>query len=314
MSLLAGAFPTRLRARVFGAALAAWGVGPGIGLTASGLLLGLAEHVPGFHLEAWRLAILGCAVPAFLLAPLLLFMREPPRTPAPRPESRSGGSATPWGPLAVTLLAIIAITVSDGAQLSWSVAALVREHAVPPATAARNAGYVFFFCGAAAPVFAGTLADRLYRSQGVGGRLIVAIAAILLLIPLQALYGVSGADQLLMVIVGTGCTVVTGEVVGAAVLQDITPDSRRGLAAAANGLCSSLAIGVGTSGVALAARGHPGAPHGTTDAMSLVTVPASALALLVFIWLWQVMRNRRTGTPSVQGVAETAAAPLPLRS
>jgi uncharacterized BrkB/YihY/UPF0761 family membrane protein len=98
------------------------------------------------------------------------------------------------------------------------------------------------------------------------------------------------------------------------VLQDITPDSRRGLAAAANGLCSSLAIGVGTSGVALAARGHPGAPHGTTDAMSLVTVPASALALLVFIWLWRVMRNRRTGTPSVQGVAETAAAPLPLRS
>jgi MFS family permease len=291
MSILADSFPTRLRARVFGAAMAAWGVGPGIGLTVSGIFLSVFSHGAGPQPFAWRPTILCCAAPAFVLGLSLLLMSEPPRERRAERAARAYGGARFWGPLAVTLLAIAAVTISDGAQLSWSVAALVREHAVAPAAAARYAGYVFFFCGAAAPLVAGSLADLLYRAHGIPGRLLVAIVAIAALIPLQCLYGGGSASHLLMVLVGTGFTVVTGEVVGAAVLQDIVPDNRRGLAAAANGLCSSIAIGIGTTGVAMTAHYRAASTHPTSEAMSLTTVPASALALLVFLALWLAVKR-----------------------
>ncbi|MBV9511840.1 MAG: MFS transporter [Caulobacteraceae bacterium] len=297
MSILADSFPTRLRARVFGVLLAADGMGPGVGLTAAGSLLGLFSRAGGgaHTAEAWRAAMLCCAAPAFLVAGLLLFMPEPPRQTAPEPAAIAYGGARFWPPLAVTLLAIGAVFLSDGAQLSWSAAALVREHAVAPADAARYAGYVFIFCGAAAPLAAGTLADLLYKRHGIPGRLVVALAAVALLIPLQCFYGVKTAAEMLTVLLGTGFTVVTGEVVGAAVLQDIAPDHRRGLAAAANSLCAAMAIGLGTTGVAVTARWRATSPHPILEAMSWVTVPASTLSLLVFFALWMtVSRSRRT--------------------
>lgn len=303
MSILADSFPTRLRARVFGAVMAAVGVGPGVGLTASGVLLSVAGRESGLASQAWRPTILLCAAPAFVLAAVLLFVAEPPREPAAVRAAEARGGARFWAPLAVTLLAIAAVTLSDGAQLSWTAAALVREHAVPAAAAARYAGYVFIFCGAAAPLAAGSLADVLYRRYGVPGRLLVALAAIALLVPLQCFYGVGAASQMLVVVVGTGFTVVTGEVVGAAILQDIAPDDRRGLAAAANALCSSTAIGVGATGVAMASRLKLAAAHPITTAMSLTTVPASALALLVFLALWVAVRRAGLGPRAAPAAA-----------
>ena len=50
MSILADCFPSRLRARIFGVAMAAMGVGPGIGLTGAGFLLawvGLFDEAGG---------------------------------------------------------------------------------------------------------------------------------------------------------------------------------------------------------------------------------------------------------------------------
>ena len=296
MSILADSFPARLRARVFGAALAAGGVGPGGGLTATGLLLSAtAQAGVGAH-TGWRIAFLVCAAPSLVVAAALLLRREPPRKPATAVRTNTSTASAPadrrfWVLLLVTLLAIGAVTLSDGAQLSWSAAALVREHALPVAEAARRAGLVFIVCGAGGPLLAGALADALYRRHGIAGRLMVGLGAVALLIPLQCLYRTSTAGELIVVLLGTGLTVVTGEVVGAAVLQDIVPDSRRGLAAAANSLCGSMAIGLGTTGVAVLSHHWPSASHPVTAAMSLATVPASALALAVFLALWALVRR-----------------------
>jgi MFS family permease len=303
MSILADSFPARLRARVFGAALAAGGVGPRVGLTATGLLLSAtAQAGVGAH-TGWRIAFLVCAAPSLVVAAALLLRREPPRKPAaPLGANAPAAAAAPadrrfWVLLLVTLLAIGAVTLSDGAQLSWSAAALVREHALPVAEAARRAGLVFIVCGAGGPLLAGALADALYRRHGIAGRLMVGLGAVALLIPLQCLYRTSTASELIVVLLGTGLTVVTGEVVGAAVLQDIVPDSRRGLAAAANSLCGSMAIGLGTTGVAVLSHHWPSASHPVTAAMSLATVPASALALAVFLALWALVRRAPGPTP-----------------
>ena len=291
-SILADSFPNRLRARIFGAALAAGGVGPGIGLTATGILLSLAARA-GIGAEwNWRLAILACAAPAFVLVLVLFFMPEPPRT-AHVPQTASAPTADRrfWAPLFVTLLAIAAVTLSDGAQLSWSAAALVREHGLAVADAAKAAGLVFIFCGAAGPLLAGALADLLYRRHGIAGRLMVGLGAVGLLIPLQFFFQASSTPGLLAILVGAGLTVVTGEVIGAAVLQDLAPSNRRGLAASANSLFGSMAIGLGATGVAVFSKLSPSAAHPITHAMTLTTVPASALALVVFLALWVVVRR-----------------------
>jgi MFS family permease len=291
-SILADSFPTRLRARVFGAALAAGGVGPGVGLTATGVLLSLATHAGIGADWSWRLAILACATPAFILVLVLFAMPEPPRTAHAVAEAGAPPSDRRfWLPLIVTLLAIAAVTLSDGAQLSWSAAALVREHALTVADAAKAAGLVFIFCGAAGPLLAGALADLLYRRHGVAGRLMVGLAAVSLLIPLQCFFQASSTPGLLAVLVGAGLTVVTGEVIGAAVLQDFAPANRRGLAASANSLFGSMAIGLGATGVAVFSKLRPSASHPVTHAMTLTTVPASVLALVVFLALWFVVRR-----------------------
>ena len=145
-------------------------------------------------------------------------------------------------------MAIAAVTRSDGAQLSWSAAALVREHGLAVADAAKAAGLVFIFCGAAGPLLAGALADLLYRRHGIAGRLMVGLGAVGLLIPLQFFFQASSTPGLLAILVGAGLTVVTGEVIGAAVLQDLAPSNRRGLAASANSLFGSMAIEMTGSG------------------------------------------------------------------
>lgn len=315
MSILADCFPSRLRARIFGVAMAAMGVGPGIGLTGAGFLLSWVGHWHGLQWDSWRPTVLLCAGPSFVLALLLLVMPEPSRAKAAESEAAAAqGPARPWAPLVVALLAITAIAVSDGALLSWSTVALVRGHAVPPAIAARDAGYVFIFCGAAAPFAAGALADALYRRHGIPGRLSVALVATAALAVLQFFLGVGDTALLLIVMVGAGLAVVTGEVIGAAVLQDLTPDHRRGLAAAAYALCTSAAIGIGTTGVAMA--GHAGLAPSITRAMSLTIGPASALALLLLFALWAAIhRTRAAGSgasnPESMGpsAAQSAAAP-----
>lgn len=300
MSILADAFPARLRARVFGVVLAAGGVGPGVGLTATGMLLSATAHAGIAPDLGWRVAFLACGAPALIAALALLATPEPARRARSATVTRTAPADSRfWRLLLVTLLAIGAVTLSDGAQLSWSAAALVREHALPVAEAARRAGLVFIVCGAGGPLVAGVLADALYRRYGIAGRLIVGLGAIGLLIPLQCLYRTSTADGLVAVLLGTGLTVVTGEVVGAAVLQDIVPDGRRGLAAAANSLCASMAIGLGTTGVATLSHRWSSAGHPVTTAMSLTTVPASALALAVFLVLFGLVRR----APAASAVA-----------
>ncbi len=251
------------------------------------------------------MAIIACAAPTLLILVTLPWVAEPPRQDIREAVSAGtdpGGRF--WALLAITLLAVGAVTLSDGAQLSWSAAALVREHAVSVADAAKGAGLVFIFCGAVGPLVAGSLADLLYRRHGVSGRLFVALAAVALLIPLQFLYRTSTAQEMILVLIGAGLTVVTGEVVGATVLQDLVPDNRRGLAASANSVFSSVAIGIGTTGVAVMSKHHPSSGHPIASAMSLVTVPASILALLIFFTLLFAVRRPGVWSLSPAGLPD----------
>ena len=71
-----------------------------------------------------------------------------------------------------------------------------------------------------------------------------------------------------------GLTVVTGEVMGAVVLQTLRPATDE--AASANSLFDFMAIGLSATGVAAFSEPRPSAAHAITQAMTLTIVNAAA--------------------------------------
>ncbi len=223
MSILSDCFPARLRARVLGAALAAAGVGPGVGLTCTGLMLGVAARFGVEPAMAWRVAIIACArgpKPQMLILVTLPWVAKGRLDKTARGrERRHGSGGRFWGAARHhPARRQPPITLSDGAQLYKTTRRRWFGN-TPFSCRRRRQGQRAWCSSSAARSSRARVRDRadlLYRRHGVSGRLLVALAAVALLIPLQFLYRTSTAQgRMIPCPHRAGLTVVTGEVVGA---------------------------------------------------------------------------------------------------
>lgn len=157
-TLVADSFPQEKRGRVFGIFYLAIPVGAALGYILGGYL------GPRY---GWRLPFYVAAAPGFVLALLLLLIREPERGRFDTlQETRERG--TIWG-LAhnaafwTACLGMAAMTFSLGGLRVWMPTFLARERGYTLEAAGKIFGLIVAFDGVVASILGGWLGDRLLR-------------------------------------------------------------------------------------------------------------------------------------------------------
>ncbi len=183
-SLLADAFPRRLRGRVFSIFYAAIPIGSALGYVIAGVM---AEHF------SWRSAFFVAGAPGLLLALLLLKLPEIPRgaqdaddeaLPAHRPPLHGKR----WGtyrdllsnrPYLVTVLGYAAYTFALGALAFWFPDFLVSYHRMPQVRADYLVGIIAVGTGFVGTFAGGWIGDYVLRFTRHGYLLVSGIATII---------------------------------------------------------------------------------------------------------------------------------------
>ncbi|WP_311268973.1 MFS transporter [Sphingobium sp. WCS2017Hpa-17] len=184
LSLLSDLFPPEKLGRAVSVFFLSAPFGIGLAFMAGGKLLQwLTERWHGsglpFGLEPWQAAFLIVGAPGLLLAPLLLFMKEP--------ERRGPGGAAPLSIAEVlgvirarrrALILMFAgfsmVTVVNFAYNVWTPALFARVYGWTPAQVGIGFGLIMMICGTGGTYFAGWLSDRLTRAGHVDAHLRVA--------------------------------------------------------------------------------------------------------------------------------------------
>ncbi len=153
-----------------------------------GVMLSSAVTGPAAQAWGWRAALALAAVPAILLVPAVLWLKEPEREPATLGEIRGETRAAPLSLLRIPVLAWIAVSgiVLNFALYSFSSflpAFLKRYHGLSVAQAGLWTGIGSGVAGVAGAILAGTFGDRII-ARWTGGRLLLAAGAALVAAPL----------------------------------------------------------------------------------------------------------------------------------
>lgn len=184
LSLLSDLFPPEKLGRAVSVFFLSAPFGIGLAFMAGGKLLqSLTERWHGaglpFGLEPWQAAFLIVGAPGLLLAPLMLFMKEP--------ERRGPGGATPLTiaevldvirarrrALTLMFAGFSMVTVVNFAYNVWTPALFARVYGWNPAEVGIGFGLIMMICGTGGTYFAGWLSDRLTRAGHVDAHLRVA--------------------------------------------------------------------------------------------------------------------------------------------
>ena len=227
-SWLGDLFPPHKRS----GALSLFMLGVPIGLSLSSLCSGPVAQAFG-----WRTAMVLAAVPALLLVPALLSLREPARGASESQEPAAQKSA--WSILRIPTLwwIIVSGSVFNFIMYSFSVflaSFLMRVHGVSLASMGLAAAFVFGIGGALGGIIAGRVGDYVSHRRK-DGRMLAAAAAALLAAPF-AFFGIlqpaGSAAAVLALFTLTYCclNMYFGLVYSA--IQDIVSPALRGTAMA----------------------------------------------------------------------------------
>ena len=292
-SWLGDLFPPQRRARF----LALFMLGVPVGSALSFFLSGPIGQAYG-----WRTAMVVAALPALVLVPALLTLREPARGAS---EVRFGGSGSVWTLLQIPTLWWI---IASGVFLNFSLyaistflpALLSRVHGLTLAESGTATGITFLIGGVAGGVFSGLVGDRVVGVR-VNGRLLLATGLALLGAPL-AYAGIvqsTGATALALVLLSLSYAMLnTYYGLVYASLQEIVAPTQRGITMAiyfmAMYLCGAsfgpLLTGMASDYMARRAMAAGGATAmtegfkaaGLQQAMLLIPILAVALAVVLY--------------------------------
>jgi len=288
-SWIAGMTPPERRARAMAGFMMAVPVG---------VMLSSAVTGPVAQAWGWRAALALAAAPAVLLAPALLWLKEPERAA----RGRAGGDASPFGLLRIPALWWIA---ASGAILNFALysfsaflpAFLKRYHGLSVAQAGLWTGIGSGAAGVLGALLAGLWGDRIL-SRWSDGRLRLAAGAALLAAPLAlaaiALPAGESAGALALIMPAYGLLQTYYGLVYAAI-NDVVAPALRGTAMAGYLLVTYLGgaafgpLATGALSDRLARRAAGAWPlteaaraAGLHQAMYLI--PAMALLLAAVLW------------------------------
>lgn len=220
-------FPAERRSR----ALAVFMLGVPIGGSLSYAISGPAAQAWG-----WRPALVIAAVPALLLIPALLSLREPARGAS----EQQVPAATAAAPTVLSILRIPTMwwIIASGALVNFNLYALAtffpafltRYHGLSVGAAGLSAGVGYGAAGLAGGLIAGAWGDRMIRKRK-DGRMLSAAAAALVAAPL-ALIGIrqpagAAAASIALIMIAYGFLNMYYGLVYAAI-HDIVPPAVRG--------------------------------------------------------------------------------------
>jgi MFS family permease len=263
-----------------------------------GVMLSSAITGPAAQAWGWRTALALAAVPAMLLVPALLWLREPERAA----ESRVGTDAAPLGLLRIPALGWIA---ASGAILNFALysfssflpAFLKRYHGLSVAQAGLWTGIGSGVAGVLGAAMAGVWGDRIL-ARWSNGRLLLAAGAALLAAPLAlaaiALPAGQSAAALSLIMPAYGLLQMYYGLVYAAI-NDIVAPGLRGTAMAGYLMVTYLggaAFGPLLTGIlsdrlarrAAGARAVSEAARAIGLHQAMYLIPAMALVLAAVLW------------------------------
>jgi len=314
MTWISDAFPGELRGRANALFFIALSLGPAQGGIVTGFVSTLAQQgeltqLPWIGgLESWRLTLLVLALPALLVAPLVLFApdRRILAGGKPAPHGRDGVQAigalrwAEWRLPALMIAGVGLMVMVDTANITWMPTVLKRKFDYDEQQVGYAFGAIATIAGIAGPLVGGWVGDAVSRRHGVGGRLWAsAVIAVLCTVLLFAYFSttqwfVLGALAL------NGVLTVATLVMGYVGLQAVLPPERRGLGTGAMAAGNSLIGATGPTVVAYFSHLIGSGPHALTLATAIVCPALSALAAVAIAM-----------TARAHGRSHPASTPMP---
>ncbi len=300
-SWLGDLFPPDKRARV----LAIFMLGVPIGGALSYFISGPAAQAWG-----WRTAMVIASLPALVLVPALLTLKEPQRGASenqPVPEAVAPAAENPV--MAVLSIPTLWWIIASGVFLNFNMyaigtfmpALLSRVHKLSLATSGTATGVTYIVGGLCGSLIAGYFGDRIIRTRA-NGRLVIAAALSIVGAPLAYFGVVQPAGNVAFTLVCLTAAYATMNTYYGLVyssIQDIVAPTQRGLTMAlyfmAMYLCGAsfgpLLTGSISDRMARQAMAEAGAAQ-MTEAFkaiglqqAMVIIPVLAVALALVLWL-----------------------------
>lgn len=307
-SLISDLYEPDKRGRATMAVLIGETAGAPAAFALGGVLLVMGGSTSNFGLEGWRWAQLWMAAPLLICTPLMLALREPPRSGVlvKKPPLREVFPEL-WRYRGIVLTLLVGRTmawVGDGAVTMWGAPTFERNFGLSPQSTGAIMAMGLLISGVAGSLFGGPLADYCQRRGGPRKTITVLAISMLLSAPLS-LYGLMPNAMLagiaMTVFLGLG---FIGAAAGMAVATVIIPGELRGLYVAITlALVSVLSLGLApvlVSGLSVLLGGTTMIGH----AQAIVGLSTAIVGAIVFA------RGRKyfAGDPKRDGSAAALAA------
>jgi MFS family permease len=291
-SLIADYFPSHRRGRAMALYYMGTPVGTGVATMIGGLILRSLEaggRLPYLgSLAPWQVMFVLSGVPGFLVAILLLTVREPARHDIGSASSESrpavgvvGFMADRWRAFLPVCLSLCLMQFCAYAVGAWAIPLLVRRDHFTTPEAGGIYGLLVIVIGLLAACFGGVIGDRLGSTTRAGGRFRTLIYAFVIFIPGVVLFSL--ATTPLLASIGLAVQffgVCAGASVMYAVLQEIVPNQYRGQAAAILSMLVTLGSAtLGPTAVALFTDRLFHNPNMVGYSILLVTLPSAVMGV-----------------------------------
>ena len=299
MAIIAGYFPPERRGTAIGVFLVGAASGTGISTFVSGhIISAIGAHglvALGHTIPAWRGTFFVVSLAGLPMALLTLTIRDPVRAAgggaariASIKDSVRTFRACGRG-LAYIYASIAMLTISNFAVLSWSPALLMRNFAQTPSQVGNSLGVTVLIACVAGTLLVGIAADLIVRNFGTGSRLYVGAALCVVGLTGAGLGSTRDLSATLWMVGLSAFGTTAGTTLCSTGLQDIIPDSIRGLATALVSLVATvIGLTLGPTLVALVTEHVYQSPHSVGAGIATVVAPASIAAGLL---MWRAGRN-----------------------
>ncbi len=263
-------------------------------------------------MKGWHVVFLLLGLPGFLLALLMLAIREPvrrgapdaaPSVPMPQFFDHLRGRWRAY--LGIMLGFALMILVGNGTAV-WIPAFLERRFGWTTADIGAFYGPVVLVCGMSGALSGGLFASWLRSRGSADGNLRAALVGFVVLIPLTVGFPLMPTPVLSLVLIGA-MNFFAGFNFGGglAALQEMTPNRMRALVSAMYMLTINLiGAALGPTAIALVTDYVFADPQALPEAISLVCAVASPLSVVM---LWIGLRSYRTlsGRPDLATPVDT---------
>lgn len=309
VTIIGDLFPPHRRGRPMAVYVFGSMVAYGVGSLVSGFILELAptgafDVIPWLrHRAPWRIAFMIVGSFGFVIAALLLFLREPRR--------HGRGEADPQGKsvretighfiagyrIFLPLYGALAMFAMGGSAASgWGAVLLTRRYGFDPAGAGKALGTAQIGWAVLGMILATLIVDRVMRRAGTAGKArLAAVFALAALPSCLAQWAGSGTLAVAMLAEVMFASAVYGTAM-LSMITEITPVRARGLAVALYAfVMTMIGFSLGPIAVAFLTQHVFGSPLDVGKSIAIVGVVALSMSALLSLIVVERVRNLATG-------------------